>query len=68
VRPAGGQVGGTAGIQGLRGQAQPPLTPNCNQAAADAYAAARQATLEHKQTYRAGSVGRVLHPGPGGQD
>jgi hypothetical protein len=68
VRSAGEQAGGIAGNPSLQGQAQPPLTPNFNQAAADAYAAARQATLERKQTYRAGSVGRILRPGPGGQD
>lgn len=67
MREAGGGFGGVARIQGLSSQAQ-PLTPNFTQAAADAYAAARQATLERKQTYRAGPVGRVLRPGPGGQD
>lgn len=66
--PSDGGFGSAAGNPGLQGQAQSPLTPNFNQDAADAYAAARHATLERKQTYRTGPVGRVLKPGPGGQD
>jgi hypothetical protein len=64
---AQGAVSGAASDQGISSQAQ-TLAPNFDQAAADRYAAARLATLERKQTYRTGAIGRALKPGPGGTD
>lgn len=46
----------------------PGLEPNFSQEAADAYAQARQATLERKQTYGQRGVGAILRPGQLGED
>ena len=64
-RSATGAFGGIAGDQGLPGAAS-PLALNFDQDAANRYAAARQATLDRKQTFRTGTVGQVLKPGQGG--
>jgi hypothetical protein len=64
-RSATGAVGGVAGDQGVSGST-PALALNFDQDAANRYAAARQATLDRKQTYRTGTVGQVLKPGQGG--
>jgi len=44
------------------------LTPNFNADAANRYSAARQSTLERKQTYGQGPVGAVLRPGRQGAE
>ena len=57
--------GGVAGDQGVSGST-PAFALNFDPDAANRYAAARQATLDRKQTYRTGTVGQVLKPGQGG--
>lgn len=59
-----GQSGGPSGSSGVSGEALPPQF--VDQAALDAYKAARQATFERKQIFRAGPVGQVLASGPNG--
>jgi hypothetical protein len=58
---------GSSSQQGRRVLEQPPqsLTPNFDQAAAERYAAARQATAERAATFKnAPGVGQVLQQGP----
>lgn len=54
------------GSQGVPSGAQ-PLEPNFDQAAADRYAAAREATLREKERFGRGIVGKVLAGGKNGE-
>jgi hypothetical protein len=66
-RGAFGRPGVPAGEQReLPGTARAQVTENFDQAAADRYAAARNATRENKQTFRTGRVGDVLQGGQQG--
>lgn len=64
VRPSAAQ-----GEMGVGSREQPnEADANFDQAAADRYAAAREATRQRKQTYSQGVVGKILQPGKGGAE
>ena len=62
----GGSDSSLAAGAAVEGQSS-PLTANFDAGAADRYAAARQATLERKQTFGQGPIGRVLQGGKYGE-
>jgi hypothetical protein len=64
---ARGGAGHPEGSEGVPGQTE-RLTPNFGPDNAADYAAARNATLREKQTFRQGPVGDVLQPGKAGAE